>query len=170
MKNKFKNIIHKFIQLNIDLIPSYIFIFIFLFIARPVSVFGTSMYPTLNDGEHIIIEKISLQFKEPERYDIMVFKSDELNKNLIKRIIALPGETVYINDSKIYVNGKVLDESYGNEKILYSGIADKEITLGKNEYFVLGDNRNASMDSRDEKIGIVNFKQFIGRYVTKLPF
>ena len=170
MQDKLKKVLHSFIRLNIDLIPSYIFIFIFLFIVRPVNVYGTSMYPKFNNGDHIIIERVTYWFNDPERYDIIVFKSEGANKNLIKRIIGLPGETIQIKGSDIYIDGQILDEEYGYEKIIYAGIAKNEIKLGENEYFVLGDNRNASMDSRDSTVGIINSKQFIGRYIIKLPF
>ena len=92
--------------------------FILMFVGQRTVVVGESMMNTLHDQESIIVDKISYRFKDPERFDIIVFPYQEgKNTNYIKRIIGLPGETVQIKDQKIYINGELLEESYGRELI-----------------------------------------------------
>ena len=135
------------------------------FVGQRTRVSGQSMETTLQDGDNLIVDKISYRFHDPERYDIIIFPYKyEEDTYYIKRIIGLPGEHVRIDDSgNIYINGKVLKESYGREVIQDPGIARDEITLGEGEYFVLGDNRNNSSDSRDPSVGIIQKKDIIGR-------
>ena len=125
------------------------------YVGQRTQVSGSSMEATLSDGDNLIVDKISYRFHDPERYDIIVFPYKyEKNTFYIKRIIGLPGETVQIDEQgNIYVDGEVLDESYGREVILDPGEAEEPITLDDDEYFVLGDNRNASSDSRDPSVG-----------------
>ena len=127
------------------------------YVGQRTEVSGSSMENTLSDGDNLIVDKISYRFHDPERYDIIIFPYKyEEDTYYIKRIIGLPGEHVRIDDSgNIYINGKVLKESYGREVIQDPGIARDEITLGEDEYFVLGDNRNNSSDSRDPSVGII---------------
>lgn len=132
------------------------------YVAHHTSVEGSSMETTLADGDRIIVENISYYLHEPERFDIVVFPNDQ-GINYIKRIIGLPGETIRITDGYIYINGNMLDESYGNEVIIDAGLAADEIVLGQNEYFVLGDNRNGSIDSRKPEVGTVKREQIKGK-------
>ena len=128
-------------------------------------VIGTSMYPTLRDGDSVIIDTFSYRFFEPARFDVVVFPFKYQEDTLyIKRIIGLPGETVQIMDGSVYINGTVLDESqFGFGPIEQPGLASAQITLGQDEYFVLGDNRNDSADSREPTIGNVHRGEIIGR-------
>ena len=131
------------------------------------------MEATLSDGDNLIVDKISYRFHDPERYDIIVFPYKyEKNTYYIKRIIGLPGEVVQIDeDGTIYVDGEVLEESYGREVILDPGEAEEPIALGEDEYFVLGDNRNASSDSRDPSVGNILGEDIVGRaWVRIYPF
>ncbi|EOT24020.1 signal peptidase I [Eubacterium sp. 14-2] len=143
------------------------------YVGQRTQVSGTSMEYTLSDGDNLIVDKISYRFHEPERFDIIVFpfryKEDTY---YIKRIIGLPGETVQIDDEgNIYIDGEVLEESYGREIILDPGEAASPIELGDGEYFVLGDNRNASSDSRDPSVGKILREDIIGRAWLRLyPF
>ena len=127
-------------------------------------VSGRSMNPTLENGDNLITDKISYRFSDPKRYDIVVFPfEDETGKrNFIKRIIGLPGETVQIKDGEVYINGELLGETYGKEKMDYAGRASEPITLGDDEYFVLGDNRNNSKDSRSPMVGALERKMIKG--------
>ena len=123
------------------------------------------MNPTLENGDNLITDKISYRFSDPKRYDIVVFPFEDENgkRNFIKRIIGLPGETVQIKDGEVYINGELLGETYGKEKMDYAGRASEPITLGDDEYFVLGDNRNNSKDSRYEDVGNISRDRLIGR-------
>lgn len=134
------------------------------FVGQRTYVSGSSMESTLSDGDNLIVDKLTYRFSDPKRYDIIVFPYQyEDNTYFIKRIIGLPGETVQIVDGTIYINGEVLQESYGREVMRNSGLAADPITLGVDEYFVLGDNRNDSTDSRDPSVGKIKRNQIIGR-------
>lgn len=126
---------------------------------------GVSMSPTLVDQDKIIINKFAYKFNKPDRFDIIVFKQSgsEHSYYNIKRIIGLPGETIYIADGNVYVNDELLEEPMVIEPITNSGLAAEEITLDKNEYFVLGDNRNNSEDSRFANIGNILSDEIIGK-------
>lgn len=140
---------------------------VLVYVGQRTEVKGASMEATLADGDNLIVDKITYRFKDPERFDIIVFpfhyKEDTY---YIKRIIGLPGETVQIDEQgTIYINGEVLSESYGKEVIQpeHVGIAAEPIVLGEDEYFVLGDNRNNSSDSRVEVVGNIHRDDIIGR-------
>lgn len=134
------------------------------FVGQRTQVSGESMETTLSDGDHLIVDKISYRFRDPERYDIVVFPYRlEENTYYIKRIIGLPGETVQIVDGYVYINGIQLDEHYGNEIMEKPGIAAEPVTLGEDEYFVLGDNRNNSQDSRTASVGVIHRNEILGR-------
>lgn len=135
------------------------------YVGQRTEVIGTSMEYTLSDGDNLIVDKISYRFHDPERFDIIVFPFQyKEDTYYIKRIIGLPGETVQIDaNGIIYINGEELQESYGREVIKDPGTAAEPITLGEDEYFVLGDNRNASSDSRDPSVGLIKREDIIGR-------
>ena len=135
------------------------------FVAQRTDVNGTSMVPTLEDGDQLIADKVTYRFRDPERFDIIIFPYQYAEKTyFIKLIIGLPGERVRIDEQgKIYINGKVLEEHYGLEQMVNPGLAAEEITLGDDEYFVLGDNRNVSEDSRYPDVGNIKRKDIIGR-------
>ena len=135
------------------------------FVGQRTVVSGRSMNPTLENGDNLITDKISYRFSDPKRYDIVVFPFEDENgkRNFIKRIIGLPGETVQIKDGEVYINGELLGETYGKEKMDYAGRASEPITLGDDEYFVLGDNRNNSEDSRHASVGNVKRSYIEGK-------
>ncbi|MDO4454480.1 MAG: signal peptidase I [Eubacteriales bacterium] len=149
-------------------------IFIVEFVGQRTKVDGRSMEPMLQDGDQLIVDKISYRFRDPERFDIIIFPyhGDGSKKvYYIKRIIGLPGETVQIVDGKIYIDGEVLEEDYGKEVMEEAGRASQPIVLGDDEYFVLGDNRNNSKDSRVESVGNIKRSDIIGRaWVRIFPF
>ena len=122
------------------------------------------MKNTLHHGDQLIVDKITYRFKEPVRYDIIVFPYQyEEDTFYIKRIIGLPGETVQIVNGEIYINGEILRETYGREVIRDPGMAAEPVQLGEDEYFVLGDNRNASSDSREPSVGVIHRNDIVGR-------
>lgn len=141
---------------------------ILTYVGQRTMVDGRSMNPTLNDGDNLIVEKLSYRFHDPERFDIIVFPFDD-TKFYIKRIIGLPGETVQIDyDGNIYINGEILEENYGLETILDPGRAAEPITLGDDEYFVLGDNRNNSKDGRNPAVGNIKRDKIVGRACVRI--
>ncbi len=142
------------------------------YVGQKTMVEGSSMAPTLEDDDHLLVDKLTYRFSEPERFDIVVFRYLHLeNSYYIKRVIGLPGETVQIKDGIIYINGEPLEESYGLETMQNPGRAAQPITLGADEYFVLGDNRNVSSDSRDPMVANVAREQIVGRAIFRLyPF
>ena len=146
---------------------------IITFVGQRSKVSGSSMEPTLSDGDNLIVDKISYRIHDPQRFDIIIFPYQyQENTYYIKRIIGLPGETVYINDAgEIYINGKLLEEDYGLDTIQNPGLASEPITLGKDEYFVMGDNRNNSTDSRFASVGEIKRQNIIGKaWVRIYPF
>ena len=143
------------------------------FVGIRTEVHGNSMNDTLENGENLIVDKISYRFANPERFDIVVFPyRHDKSIHYIKRIIGLPGETIFIDDEgNIYINEALLSESYGREIIHDSGRARDPITLADDEYFVMGDNRNHSSDSRDPAVGSIKRSELVGKaWVRIWPF
>ena len=137
---------------------------IITFVGQRTRVDGRSMMNTLHDGDNLIVEKLSYRFSDPKRFDIIVFPPTGKKEYYIKRIIGLPGETVQIDENgNIYINGELLEENYGAETIQNPGRAAKPITLGDDEYFVMGDNHAGSDDSRMADIGNVKRSEIFGK-------
>ena len=111
------------------------------FVVSPIRVNGTSMDPTLNDKDIMLLDEISYRFSDIERFDIVVVKEED--EYLIKRVIGLPGETVEYKNDKLYIDGKYVKEDFKHKETF-----DFSTTLGKDEYFIMGDNRTNSTDSR----------------------
>lgn len=154
----------------------YAFLTVFILFLTPryllekIDVKGISMENTLETGEQVLIEKVSRYFTDPDRFSIVVFErqTGERVTTYIKRVIGLPGETVQIIGTTIYINGEPLDDTYGIEPIADGGIAVDPITLGKGEFFLLGDNRGYSIDSRDSRVGIVKKEEIVGTVFFRL--
>lgn len=144
-----------------------IFVVVYLFLFQPNQVKGQSMDGTFHDGEYILTDKLSYRMGLPKRGDVVVFKSPRnADVDFIKRIIGLPGDKVKINRGKVVINGKQLDESSYLDSSVYTGpesyLSDnEEITIPVRKYFVMGDNRSHSSDSRD--FGPVAPSEFIGK-------
>ena len=173
---------------GVYLLPTYVM--------QRTIVDGDSMNDTLQTEDNLLVNKLSYRFSNPERFDVIVFypngnthpdtffhfmkrlltpkKDSEQETDLeddyyIKRIIGLPGETVEIRGEKIYINGEILEEDYGSTPTDYAGVAEEPVVLGEDEYFVLGDNRGGSRDSRD--IGPVKRENIDGKAVLRIyPF
>ena len=134
------------------------------YIGQRVAVEGGSMEDTLHNNDQLIVDCLTYRFiHEPQRFDIVVFRlKDSPDTFYVKRLIGLPGETVLIKDSVIYINGKAIDDPYATQKQFSAGTAAFPITLGEDEFFVMGDNRVNSIDSRYE-VGAVKRSQLVGR-------
>ena len=126
---------------------------------------GSSMELTLADGDRVLLDRLSYSVGSPKRNDIIAFKPNgsSTSHTHIKRVIGLPGETIQIMDGIIYINGKVYLEKADYPLMTNSGLASEPITLDVKEYFVLGDNRNDSEDSRYADIGLVNLDYIEGK-------
>ncbi|MDF2819989.1 MAG: Signal peptidase [Clostridiales bacterium] len=164
------------ISLLIDLAIVFAIVFIVItFVGIRTSVIGRSMAPTLQNNDQLIIDKISYRFTEPKRFDIIVFPSGKEKepgeKYYIKRIIGLPGETVLIDDGSIYIDGVLLDDPYAYGAYTENKYYTEAKTLDKDEYFVLGDNRAISLDSRYSDVGAVKRDIIVGKAIFRLfPF
>ena len=144
--------------LSTALISLGIFLFVYTFVVQPHRVKGDSMLPNFYDSELLLTEKISYRFGEPARGDVIVFKAPgSRNVDYIKRVIGLPGEVIQINDGEVSVNGKKLYEPYETQKTR----GNIETKLENDQYFVLGDNRGSSSDSRS--FGPINKSSISGR-------
>jgi len=158
-----------FIQFAI-LIPLTIIIFLWFTVGGIRKVDGYSMYPYFDNKDLVLLYKLAYKNKKPERGDVIVFQFDE-NNYFVKRVIGLPGETIAIHNGHVYINNKQLDESkYLAPNVYTSGgrflIEDLEYTIPPNTYFVMGDNRPHSTDSRD--IGPVPIEKFQGRILARI--
>ncbi len=168
-KDKVINAVLDFVETIV--VSLAIFFVVYVFVAQPHQVNGHSMDPNLQTGQYLLTEKINYRFYEPQRGDIIVFRAPAAacigdGCDYIKRIIALPGEKVKVVDGKFFVNGQLLDESqYLAPTVVTNAGAftadGREITLGENQYFVSGDNRAGSSDSR--YWGPIDKKSIIGR-------
>ncbi len=133
------------------------------FVTERTRVSGSSMETTFFDGDNVMIDKLSYRFRNIRRNEIICFSSKKGEETLIKRVIGLPGETVRISGGSIYIDGEPIDDYIGG--LSFAGRAEEDVVLGSGEYFVLGDNRGDSIDSRFEEIGNVRKKDIVGRAV-----
>nr|WP_330368863.1 signal peptidase I [Butyrivibrio sp. FC2001] len=162
MKEFFENAGSTIITIIIVVIATWCFM---KFVAQRTDVDGESMMYTLHDRDVLMADKITYRFSDPKRFDIVIFPyPQDPSEYFIKRVIGLPGETVQIDyNGNIYINGEILEEHFGAEIIQNPGRAAEPITLGEDEYFVMGDNRNYSMDSREPSVGNIKGSDIIGR-------
>lgn len=139
-------------------------VFIIVFIAQSFLVHGQSMEPTLHNGERLLVDKLTYRFRPPNRGEIVVFQYPaDPRRRFIKRIIGVPGDTIEIHDNVVYLNGIPLQEEYvqGPTRWMHPG----PVTVPPDHYFVLGDNRLNSDDSRFQDVGFVPRRNVVGRAV-----
>ncbi len=177
-KTKFTEVIGsvgKFVYSLIEtiLVALVLAIVLYLFIMTPHEVVGSSMHPTYKNGEFLMANKIMYKFSEPQRGDVTIFKYSD-TQDFIKRIIGIPGDEVMIKDGKIYINGSLLDESnYLEGSVITNGGSyiheGQSIVLAQDEYFVCGDNRTNSSDSRE--FGPIDEDKIKGKaWIVYFPF
>ena len=150
-----------------------VFAFIITQFIKPTLVRGDSMYSTLEEGDYLIINRMSYKFKEPEHGDIIVFESDlkqgdGSSKDLVKRVIGVGGDKVKIENNKVYVNDEELNEPYIHNEITEGDI---DTVVPDGAVFVLGDNREISLDSRYDSVGFISKSDILGKVFVRLyPF
>ncbi|MDE6387145.1 MAG: signal peptidase I [Lachnospiraceae bacterium] len=129
------------------------------------SVVGDSMEPVLYNGQEILMNRVLYRLSLPKRGDVIVFlpNGNQNSHYYVKRVVGLPGETVQIKDGSVYINGVLLEEDDSFDKMAEAGIAENELELASDEFFVLGDNRNSSEDSRSGNVGAVKKDNIIGK-------
>ncbi len=161
----------------------YIALFVFClyvvpnYILQRTVVSGESMMETLKEGDSLLVDKISYHFKDPERYDVIVFypKGRDVDEYYVKRIYGLPGETIQIKGDDIYINNEKIEDPYARDGTEDPGVAETPVKLGDDEYFVMGDNRQESLDSREPLVdgdpdapGMVKFENISGRVFLRI--
>ena len=139
-------------------------------VGMKTSVVGDSMEPMLYNGQEILMNRLIYRLSSPKRGDVVVFlpNGNQNSHYYVKRVVALPGETIQILDGDVYVDGIPLDEDGSFDKIIDAGIAENELKLAADEFFVMGDNRNSSEDSRSGNIGAVKKDNIVGKAWFKL--
>ena len=139
---------------------------------KQVECSNSSMEPTYKTSDKLLVNTITYKLSSPENGDIIAFKpKSNVNASYsVKRVIAVPGDTIYINNGRIYLNDELYKENLDVERIENAGIAATPITLLDDQYFVLGDNRNSSEDSRFESVGFVSSEDILGKIWMKYPF
>lgn len=156
-----------------SLLFSVVVVGLLMIFIQPTLVKGDSMFPTIQENNYLVIEKVSYWFRAPAYSEVIVFKShlpenSFKNKDLIKRIIGLPGDKIIIKDGVVFRNDKPLKEPYIAEPFTFG---DMEVTVPKESVFILGDNRAVSRDSRDPSVGFVPMKSIRGKILVRLfPF
>lgn len=150
------------VEILITLLVAFTFVY---FIGLRTSVVGQSMAETLNGGDEILVNRFIYKVTNPKQNDIIVFlpNGNEKSHYYVKRVVAAPGDTVLIQNGALYVNGELFEEEIQTASMEEAGLAAEEITLGSDEFFVLGDNRNNSEDSRYANIGNIKKEYIIGK-------
>lgn len=155
-------------------IASLVTLFIIHFLFQNTQVIGDSMEPTLQDGNSIIINKLIYRFVSPKREEIIAFKNpNDSSEYFIKRIIGMPGDQLEVKEGKVYINNNILEETYIFESMDLEiiGNMDYPIVIPQDNYFVMGDNRNISFDSRYKEVGLIHKSSISGKALVRIwPF
>lgn len=162
------------IAINVGIIVLVVllsFLLVFTFFTS-VKMAGVSMKPTIQDNTNLLINRGSYLILKPNHNHIVAFESlsNEQDTTYVKRVVGVPGDKISIKSGRLYVNGEKYDDVADTETITYKGIVESELTLGDDEYFVLGDNRNNSEDSRYPSIGVISKEQIKGKVWFKTSF
>ncbi len=170
MKAIFKDVVSLCFYLVIVMGCTYVFV---NYAVQRTQIEGDSMQTMLSDGDQVLVDKLTYRFREPQRYDMIAFPYRyEQDTFYVKRIIGLPGEKIRIDaQGTIFINDEALEEHYGTEAISHPGFASVPKILAEDEYFVLGDNRNNSEDSRFASVGYVRRSEIVGKVFFRIyPF
>lgn len=164
------NRLRHFVNWIVDIVVVIAFaLFLVYAYGTQIVITGHSMLPLFASGDVVLMDRLSYDFGKPDRFDVVVFQREDQKMN-VKRIVGLPGETVQIKNDEIYINGEKLEEPAGLGRISLAGLAEKPMKLGEEEYFLLGDNRDSSEDSRFSNIGNVSDSQIKGKiWLRMLP-
>ena len=159
----------------IDILIAVVIAFLITMVIRPTIVKETSMLPNCVENDYLFIYKLAYKWHEPEKGDVVIFKSDLETENgkkklLIKRVIGLPGDKIVIGDGKVYINGKEDDQSYTLDQTTNGelGTMKKPYVVPKGKVFCMGDNREVSIDSRDKSVGAVSESKLVGKVVFRI--
>lgn len=161
------NLIRRLSGWVVDIVVALAFAWFCLnFFGFQVTVSGQSMQPLLNSGDVVLVNRLSYDFGKPDHMDVVVFVRED-EKTYVKRVIGIPGDVVQIKEGRVYVNGAVIeDENLGS--VALAGLAENPVELGDKEYFLLGDNRDSSEDSRFANVGNVKEEQILGKVWLRL--
>lgn len=165
-ESAFRSVIKEWPILLVEVVVAILLaVLLIVFGFEKTQVNGKSMDPVLKDGDVIFVSKIAYIGFKPKRNDVIVYRQDgkEHSYNSVKRVIGLPGEKVQIKDGKVYINDKEYKEMNKVDAMISGGVAEDPIELDKGEYFVLGDNRNQSEDSRYSSVGMIKKKEIVGK-------
>lgn len=167
-QNEETNLLRKAVCWIVDIIV-VVFIARFLIygVGSQIVISGHSMLPSLKSEDVVLMDRLSYDFGSPKRFDVIAFQRDD-DKINVKRVIGLPGETVQIKNGTVYIDDQLLETENDLNRVSLAGLAENPVKLADNEYFVLGDNREGSEDSRFTNIGNVKKKQILGKVWLKL--
>lgn len=162
-QNEETNLLRRVVNWIVDVVVviSFAWFTVYAF-GTQVTVTGHSMLPLLQSENVVLMNRLSYDFSSPKRFDVVVFERGDSKAN-VKRVIGLPGEVVQIKGGYLYINEEKLEAEDGLDQVSLAGLAEKPVHLGEHEYFLLGDNRDSSEDSRFANIGNVNEEQILGK-------
>lgn len=138
------------------------------YVVERIKVYNHSMEPTVYSDDVVFVDKLTYRISDVDRFDIIVFAHPASKENLIKRVIGLPGETIQIIDGRFVVDGNPILDIEGLVAPYYEGIAARPVYLNDDEYFVVGDNRDESIDSRYEEVGLIKQSDVVGKMFLRL--
>lgn len=165
--NKLRHVVNWVVDIVVVIAFAWFLVYAY---GTQIVVAGHSMIPLLASDDVVLMDRLVYDFGRPDRFDVVVFQREDQKMN-VKRVIGLPGETVQIKNDEIYIDGEKLKEPAGIGRVSLAGLAEKPIKLGEDEYFLLGDNRDSSEDSRFSNIGNVSGSQIQGKvWLRMLPF
>lgn len=164
--NKLRQVVNWIVDIVVVIVFALFLVYAY---GEQISVAGRSMTPLLESGDVVLMDRLAYDFGHPDRFDVVVFQREDQKMN-VKRVIGLPGETVQIKNDEIYIDGGKLKKPAGLGRVSLAGLAEKPVKLGEDEYFLLGDNRDSSEDSRFSNIGNVSGSQIQGKvWLRMLP-